>query len=103
MHWKELRRTIISSEPLIDEDFDDLYEKVSPYVNGSIWVGKMNSEVKRVRNNTAGKFDMEKVKELVDSQSDEKIMKLFGEYKDNPKIEWKESIKKVALAHGYSI
>ena len=95
--------TSISCEPLLDEHFDDLYEKVSPYVNGSIWVGKMNSAVKRVRDNTAGKFDMDKVKELVDSQSDGKILKLFEKYKDNPKIEWKESIKKVALAHGYSI
>lgn len=94
--------TSISCEPLLDEHFDDLYEKVSPYVNGSIWVGKMNSAVKRVRDNTAGKFDMDKVKELVDSQSDGKILKLFEKYKDNPKIEWKESIKKVALANGYS-
>ena len=94
--------TSISCEPLLDEHFDDLYEKVSSYVNGSIWVGKMNSAVKRVRDNTAGKFDMDKVKELVDSQSDGKILKLFEKYKDNPKIEWKESIKKVALANGYS-
>ena len=93
--------TSISCEPLLDEHFDDLYEKVSPYVNGSIWVGKMNSAVKRVRDNTAGKFDMDKVKELVASQSDEKVLKLFVKYKDNPKIEWKESIKKVALANGY--
>ena len=95
--------TSISCEPLLDEHFDDLYEKVSPYVNGSIWIGKMNSAVKRVRDNTAGTFPMEKVHELVDSQSDEKILKLFLKYKDNPLIEWKESIKKVALANGYEI
>ncbi len=95
--------TSISCEPLLDEHFDDLYEKVSPYVNGSIWIGKMNSAVKRVRDNTAGTFPMEKVQELVESQSDEKILKLFLKYKDNPLVEWKESIKKVALAHGYEI
>ena len=95
--------TSISCEPLLDEQFDVLYEKVSPYVNGSIWVGKMNSAVKRVRDNTAGRFPMEKVNELVESQTDDKILKLFNKYKDNPMIEWKESIKKVALAHGYSI
>ncbi len=31
------------------------------------------------------------------------IIKLFLKYKDNPLVEWKESIKKVALAHGYEI
>lgn len=95
--------TSISCEPLLDEHFDDLYEKVSPYVNGSIWIGKMNSAVKRVRDNTGGKFPMEKVQELVVSQSDEKILALFLKYKDNPLIEWKESIKKVAIAHGYEV
>ncbi len=95
--------TSISCEPLLDENFDDLYEKVSPYVNRSIWIGKMNSAVKRVRDNTAGRFPMEKVNELVASQSDEKILALFLKYKDNPLIEWKESIKKVAIAHGYDV
>ena len=95
--------TSISCEPLLDERFDVLYENVSPYVNGSIWIGKMNSAVKRVRDNTAGTFSMEKVSELVDSQSDEKILKLFFKYKEDPLIEWKESIKKVVLSNGYEI
>lgn len=95
--------TSISCEPLLDENFDALYEKVSLYVNGSIWIGKMNSAVKRVRDNTDGRFPMEKVNELLASQSDEKIMALFLKYKDNPLIEWKESIKKVAIAHGYDV
>ena len=95
--------TSISCEPLLDEHFDALYEKVAPYVTESIWVGKMNSAVKRVRDNTAGKFPMEKVQELIASQSDEKIVALFLKYRDNPLVEWKESIKKVAIAHGYEI
>ena len=95
--------TSISCEPLLDEHFDDLYKKVSPYVNGSIWVGKMNSAVKRVRDNTGGKFPMETVNKLVASQSDEKMLALFLKYKDNPLIEWKESIKKVVINHGYVI
>ena len=94
--------TSISCEPLLDEHFDALYEKVSPYVNGSIWIGKMNSAVKRVRDNTSGMFPMEKVEELVASQSDEKVMVLFEKYRNDPKIEWKESIKKVAMSKGYT-
>ena len=88
---------------MLDEAFDTLYKKVSPFVTGSIWVGKMNSAVKRVRDNTAGKFPMEEVQNLVASQSDEKILALFLKYKNNPLIEWKESIKKVAIAHGYEV
>ena len=32
--------TSISCEPLLDENFDELYRKVEEYVNGSIWVGE---------------------------------------------------------------
>lgn len=34
--------TTISAEPLLDENIDELYTLLSPYVTGSIWVGKMN-------------------------------------------------------------
>lgn len=94
--------TSISCEPLLDNNFDKLYDLVSPYVNGSIWIGKMNSAVKRVRDNTANSFPMKKVEELLAWQNDENIMQLFEKYKDNNIIEWKESIKKVAIEHGYS-
>lgn len=92
--------TSISCEPLLDDKFDDLYSKVSHLVNGSIWIGKMNMASKRVRTNTGGAFSQEKVSELLATQIDEKIIELFNKYKDNPMIEWKESIKKVAIEAG---
>ncbi len=91
--------TSISCEPLLDDNFDNLYEKVNPYVTDAIWVGKMNMASKRVRTNTGGMFPSEEVDRLVASQSDEKIIGLFKKYKDDPKIKWKESIKKVAMAY----
>ena len=90
----------VSCEPLLDNNFDLLYEKTINYVTDSIWIGKMNMASKRVRTNTNGMFPMEKVEELIRWQSDEEIIKLFLKYKDNPKIQWKESIKKVAIAYG---
>ena len=90
----------VSCEPLLDNNFDILYEKTINYVTDSIWIGKMNTASKRVRTNTNGMFPMEKVEELIRWQSDEEIIKLFLKYKDNPKIQWKESIKKVAIAYG---
>lgn len=92
--------TSISCEPLLDDRFDVLYAKVSPWVNGSIWVGKMNMAAKRVRTNTGGTFPQDKVSELLATQTDQKIIDLFNRYKANPMIEWKESIKKVAIEAG---
>lgn len=91
--------TSISCEPLLDDQFDVLYKEVSSWVNGSIWIGKMNMASKRVRANTAGAFPQEKVVALLEAQTDEKIIDLFNRYKENAKIEWKESIKKVAISH----
>lgn len=91
--------TSISSEPLLDDHFDQLYAEVSAWVTGSIWIGKMNMAAKRVRTNTAGLFPQSEVQALLESQTDDKILCLYERYKDNPMIEWKESIKKVVLAH----
>lgn len=55
---------------------------------------------KRGRTNTCGMFPQSEVDALLASQTDEKILTLYEQYKDNPSIEWKESIKKVVLAHG---
>lgn len=92
--------TSISCEPLLDDQFDILYDKVKDYVTGSIWIGKMNFPSRRVRTNTKDKaFDVQ-VKILIESQSDNKIIKLWKQYNENPLIEWKESIKKVAIQYG---
>ena len=90
----------ISCEPMLDNNFDDLYEKTINYITDSIWVGKMNMALKRIRTNTNGTFPLEKIEELMKWQSDDAIISLFLKYKDNPKIQWKESIKKVVIAKG---
>lgn len=92
--------TSISCEPLLDDKFDELYEKIHMYVTDCIWVGKMNMARKRVMANTAGTFPVDKIVELVKWQSDEKIIALYMKYENNPKIMWKESIKKVLISHG---
>jgi DNA repair photolyase len=92
--------TSISCEPLLDSHFDVLYSAVHPFVTDAIWVGKMNMAKKRVRDNTHGTFSEEKIESLVEGQSDEKIIALYLKYKDDHKIMWKESIKKIVIAHG---
>lgn len=91
--------TSISAEPLLDGNFDQLYSAVREWVSGSIWIGKMNMASKRVRTNTAGIFPQSELVALPESQIDEKILALYELYKDNARIEWKESIKKVVLVY----
>jgi DNA repair photolyase len=93
--------TSVSSEPLLDEHFDEIYKQVAPFITAKIWVGKMNSAHRRVRINSNGAFDEQLLDELVASQSDEKILALYERYKDDPKIAWKESIKKVMIQNGH--
>lgn len=92
--------TSISCEPLLDDHFDVLFSAAYPFVTDAIWVGKMHMAKKRVRDNTCGMFPAAKIQELVDGQSDDKILAMYERYKDDPKIMWKESIKKVAIAQG---
>ncbi|MCH3916005.1 MAG: radical SAM protein [Spirochaetia bacterium] len=92
--------TSVSCEPLLDDHFDILFNAVVQYTTDAIWVGKMNMAKNRVRMNTNGTFPVNKIDELIKSQSDEKILALFNSYKNEPKIKWKESIKKVAILYG---
>jgi len=92
--------TSVSTEPLLDEHFDELYAQVVPFVTETIWVGKMNSAHRRVHINSNGSFNERLLDDLVASQSDEKILALHERYRDNSKIAWKESIKKVVIKNG---
>jgi len=56
----------------------------------------MNFLLRRIRMN--GYTDIEtfkKANELLTWQKDSKIMDLYERFKTNPKIKWKESIKKI--------
>jgi DNA repair photolyase len=88
-------QTTISCEPLLDDEFDNLYKAVREYVSGSIWVGKMNFPTRRVKVNSHDAELTRRAALLAEQQNDKNIIKLYEKYKDNPQIEWKESIKKV--------
>ena len=94
-------RTSLSCEPLLD-DFDPIYQRTAPYVK-EIWVGKMNRSVERCGMNSAGSFPESEIKAILDRQTDDKILALYGKYKDNPKIRWKDSISEVLEKHGVHV
>jgi len=89
-------RTSVSIEPMLDApNIERLVEKTDPYVNGEIWIGKMNKIACRV-------VSMEKVEiaRIEANQTDDKILKIVEALKGNPKIQWKDSIKEVIKRYG---
>ena len=89
-------KTSLSCEPMLDNKIDDVINDLSKYVTDAIWIGKMNFVLRRLKTN--GNNDQLMIKaaeQLLQWQSDEKILKLYHKYKNNPKIKWKESIKNV--------
>jgi hypothetical protein len=57
----------------------------------------MNNPAARIKMNLGRMPDRVAVvlKQLLDSQNDERIWELYNRLKDNTKVRWKESIKKV--------
>ncbi len=91
-------KTSVSSEPLLDINLNKIYDMVTtlkPFVSDSIWLGKMNLGKKRVSINGGSNEDIKRLKQLVEFQNDENIKILYNKFKNDNKIKWKESIKKI--------
>jgi len=90
-------QTSISCEPMLDTRVDQVIDKVLPCVTETIWLGKPNKLIGRLSMNgfKNDKVTMERARRLMKSLSDEYILNLYARYRDNPKIRWKDSIKKV--------
>lgn len=90
-------KTSVSAEPLLCEcdRFYVLYREVQPYITDGIWIGKMNNCLSRVRMNTSS-FEYDRmVRELMAYQCDANILSLYEQYKDDPTVKWKDSIRAV--------
>ncbi len=89
-------QTSLSCEPMLDNNIDKLIKLTSAFITDSIWLGKANFLLRRLKLN--GIFDpasMKRAEELLKWQSDDEILKLYNKYKSNRLIMWKESIKTV--------
>ena len=82
---------------MLDDKIDQVIAKVFPYVTKTVWIGKPNKLNERLSMNgyKNDQATMEAAGRLMRLFSDEYILKLCERYKDNPKIMWKDSIKKV--------
>lgn len=89
-------KTSVSCEPILDLATNNLIEKIIPFVTDAVWIGKANKLINRLKiNGYTDTLTLKKAEQLVVLQSDEWIIDLYGKYKGNPKIKWKESIKKI--------
>lgn len=94
-HWKGYQ-TSISCEPMLDDNIQDVVEQVLPYVTETVWIGKPNMLKGRLSmNGHNNEVTMARAERLLQSLSDQFIWDLYGKYKDNPKIRWKDSIKNI--------
>jgi DNA repair photolyase len=90
-------QTSVSCEPMLDNKIDRVIERVLPYVTETIWIGKPNKLNERLSMN-GFKNDlatMGAARRLKGIFTDDYILDLCQRYKDNSKIRWKDSIKKV--------
>jgi DNA repair photolyase len=91
-------QTSISIEPMLDSaNIDQLISDLLPYVTDSIWIGKMN-HLGRIAK-SLDEDQLPALRQIEVGQTDEIIRSIYSRHKDNPKIRWKDSIKKaVGLA-----
>lgn len=89
-------KTSLSCEPMLDDNVQAIVNDLEQYVTDSIWIGKMNFLLRRLKaNNCCDEMTQQKADQLIRMQSDDKIKQLYSQLCNNPKIKWKESIKKV--------
>ena len=88
-------KTSVSCEPMLDNGIQIVVEEAEDYVTDAIWLGKANKLIERLTINGASEAVLQRGRLLESIQNDNNIKTLYEQYKDNPKIKWKESIKAV--------
>jgi len=89
-------KTSVSCEPVLDSNTHQLINKILPYISDAIWVGKPNFLLRRLKmNGITDKKSLIKANSLNETLTNEWVLNLYEKHKDNAKIKWKESIKKI--------
>ena len=91
--------TSVSMEPLLG-GFDTaqaVLAAVNDFVTGKIWIGKLN----RIRSNVnvSTTLNLRMVQALESRQTDLEILQIHNAFRDDPKIRWKDSIRKVVTKY----
>ena len=88
-------QTSASIEPYLDGDVIPLAESMLPLITDSIWIGKMREVDFRVETSWFDEEGMDVYNKLLELLSDEFVEHIYRHFKNNPKIHYKDSIKKV--------
>lgn len=89
-------KTSVSCEPMLDNNVDLVVRRTYPYVTDSIWIGKANFLIERLKiNGEVDRNTMKKAHQLIEWQSNKNIYKLYNKHRNDRKIKWKESIKNI--------
>ncbi len=88
--------TSVSCEPMLDMNIEAVVKQASPFVTDAFWLGRGNLLCQRVGANCPNDEEtINRAKELTAQHNSQFIWDLYHRLKDNPKIKWKESVKKV--------
>ncbi|BBE17585.1 radical SAM domain protein [Aquipluma nitroreducens] len=88
--------TSVSCEPALDINTLKLVNILLPYVTDAIWIGLPNRLKGILKVNGATDFATSvRAEELIAGQSLEWVKDLYGKLKRNPRVKWKDSIKKI--------
>lgn len=89
-------KTSVSCEPILDTDIIVLLEHILPFITDAVWIGKPNFLIRRLRTNgITDQYTIQRAEQLNNCLSDAWILGLYEQIHSNPKIKWKESIKKI--------
>ena len=88
-------QTSISCEPYLDDTIYSIIREVEELVTDTIWIGRMNKFEQRVDTSKWGDREWGYAHKMFDAQTDDAVLKLHEHFKDNEKVKWKDSIKKV--------
>jgi DNA repair photolyase len=91
-------QTSISCEPMLDtiSNMCYLFRRAAPYITNSIWMGKANDLIQRLSaNGHKDQASLDAAKEIIAYWNDRAVGLLYEDLKNEPKVRWKESIKKV--------
>ena len=84
--------TSVSCEPCLDSaNVVKLFRMCEPYITDTFWIGKANKLAKRCVPGT----DPAKIARVEAGQTNDKVWAIYKALKDEPKIRWKDSYKKV--------
>jgi len=83
--------TSVSIEPMLDSaNVGRLIRRIEKFVTDTIWVGKLN----QIRSRALDASE-EAIRAIEAGQTPERIAAIYEEWKNHPKLRWKETIKQV--------